>query len=258
MASRATLASGRRKPSPNVRIPLATFRFWTQYFRFETEGFEVLATTEPSLIVGYHGGPWTFDLWMLGARMYDELGYFPRASWHRIWWQFPALRQAVTELGGLPGPPTDADVIAVKSRGEHLVMAPGGTREALRPFWKSHCVDFGRRRGYLRLAHAHDLPIIPVVASGLDETFLGLNDGHALSRRLFGRGDAPAWLALGLGGIWPCALPFPVKIRQRVGAPIRLGSLPDSVADGDDAVERVHAHVTTTLQSMLDELRQSR
>ena len=60
-------------PSPRVRLALATFRFWTQYFRFETEGFEVLAATEPSLIVGYHGGPWTFDLWMLGARMYGEL-----------------------------------------------------------------------------------------------------------------------------------------------------------------------------------------
>jgi 1-acyl-sn-glycerol-3-phosphate acyltransferase len=241
--------------SPHVRLPLATFRFWKQYFRFETEGFDVLATTEPSLIVGYHGGPWTFDLWMLAARMYDELGYFPRASWHRIWWQFPALGEVVTELGGLPGPPTDADVIKTKSRGEHLVMAPGGTREALRPFWRNHRVDFGRRRGYLRLAHAHDLPIIPVVASGLDETFLGLNDGHALSR-LLGR-EAPAWLALGLGGIWPCALPFPVKIRQRIGSPIRLGSLPYSVTDGDESVEKVNAHVTMTLQSMLDELRRA-
>jgi 1-acyl-sn-glycerol-3-phosphate acyltransferase len=250
--------SARRTPSPQIRVPLATFRFWAQYFRFETEGFEVLATTEPSLIVGYHGGPWTFDLWMLAARMHDELGYFPRASWHRMWWQVPALRQVVRELGALPGPPTNADVIGIKARGEHLVMAPGGTREALRPFWRSHRIDFGPRRGYLRLAHAHDLPIIPVVASGLDETFLGLNDGRALSKRLFGREIAPAWLALGLGGVWPCALPFPVKIRQRIGTPIHLGALPDSVADGDASIERIHAHVTGTLQTMLDELRRTR
>ncbi len=189
MASRAV-------PATHARLPLATFRFWAQYFRFETEGFEVLAGTEPSLIVGYHGGPWTFDLWMLGARMYDELGYFPRASWHPI-----------------------------------------------------------RRRGYLRLAYAHDLPIIPVVASGLDETFLGLNDGHALSKLLFGRQEVPAWLALGVGGIWPLALPFPVKIRQRIGTPIRLGSLQYSPADGDESLEKIHAHVTATLQSMLDALR---
>jgi 1-acyl-sn-glycerol-3-phosphate acyltransferase len=222
----------------SAALPLATFRFWTQYFRFETEGFDVLAASEPSLIVGYHGGPWTFDLWMLGARMHDELGYFPRASWHRMWWRLPALREVVTELGGIPGPPTDADVIAVKSRGQHLVMAPGGTREALRPFWKRHRVDFGRRRGYLRLAYAHDLPIIPVVSSGLDETFLGLTDGRAVF---------PPWLAFGLGGSWPLALPFPVKIRQRIGEPIRL--------DRETPLEEANARVTATLQSMLDSLR---
>lgn len=228
-------------------LPLATFRFWMRYFRYETEGFEILAETEPSVIVAYHGGPWTFDLWMLGTRMYDELGYFPHAFWHRNWWRFPALGRVVAELGGQPGPPSDADMIAIKSRGEHVVMAPGATREALRPFWKSHRVDFGHRRGYVRLALEHGMPIIPVVASGIDETFLGLNDGHALSRRLFGRSDVPAWLALGVGGIWPFALPFPVKIRQRIGAPI-----PAPALDGDAALEAFHARVTARLQSMLD------
>src|SRR5439155_6752905 len=113
------------------------------------------------------------------------------------------------------------------------------------PFWRQRRVDFGRRRGYLRLARTHGLPIIPVVASGLDQTFLGLNDGHALSRRLFGTDGVPTWLGVGLGGMWPLALPFPVKIRQQVGAPIRVASLP---------LERAHARVTATLQAMLDGL----
>ena len=258
MASRVTQAGRSRRASPQLSLALASFRFWMQYFRFETEGFELLETTEPSLIVAYHGGPWTFDLWMLAARMYDELGYFPPAIWHRVWWRFPGLREAISELGGLPGPPTEEDMIGIKERGQHMVMAPGGTREALRPFWRQHQVDFGRRRGYLRLAYAHDLPIIPAVACGLDETFFGLNEGHALSRRLFGRAEVPAWLALGVGGLWPFALPFPVKIQQRIGTPIRLGSLPYSTADGDDFLEKVNAHVTATLQSMLDALRRDR
>jgi 1-acyl-sn-glycerol-3-phosphate acyltransferase len=229
----------------STALPLATFRFWAQYFRFETEGFEILASSEPSLIVAYHGGPWTFDLWMLAARMHDELGYFPRAVWHPVWWRVPGVREAVAELGGIPGRPSDADVVAIKARGEHLVLAPGGTREGLRPFWRRRRVDFGRRRGYLRLALAHDLPIIPVVASGLDQTFLGLNDGQALSRRLFGTDGVPTWLGIGLGGMWPLALPFPVKIRQQVGAPIRVASL---------SLERAHSRVTATLQAMLDGL----
>jgi 1-acyl-sn-glycerol-3-phosphate acyltransferase len=216
------------------RLSLATFRFWTRYFRYEVDGFEILAETDPSVIVAWHGGPWTFDLWMLGARMYDELGYFPQASWHPAWWRVPAVGRIVSELGGLPRRPTDTEMRALKSRGEHIVFAPGGPQEGLRPFWHEHRVDFGRSRGYARLALAHDMPIIPVVASSLDRTFLGLNTGTP-------------WLALGVGGVWPVALPFPVKIRQRVGPPIR----PAAVGD----VEGVHSRVTATLQSMLDDLR---
>jgi 1-acyl-sn-glycerol-3-phosphate acyltransferase len=229
----------------SAALPLATFRLWTQYFRYEMEGFEIIESAEPSLIVAYHGGPWTFDLFMLATRMHDELGYFPRAVWHPLWWRVPGVRDAVVELGGIPGQPSHDEMSDLKARGQHLVIAPGGTREGLRPFWRRGHVDFGGRRGYLRLALAHDLPIIPVVASGLDETFVGLNDGHAWSKRLFGPDRIPVWFGLGLGGVWPLALPFPVKIRQRVGEPIEVASLP---------LEEAHARVTATLQAMLDGL----
>jgi 1-acyl-sn-glycerol-3-phosphate acyltransferase len=219
-------------PLGSVRVPLATFRLWTRYFRYEVDGFDVLATCEPAIVVAYHGGPWTFDLWMLATRMYDELGYFPRACWHPGWWRIPAVGRVVSDLGGLPRRPTAGQMEALKARGEHIVFAPGGPDEGLRPFWDGHRVDFGRRRGYARLAVAHDMPVVPVVASGLEKTFVGLTTG------------AP-WLALGVGGVWPLALPFPVKIRQRVGAPIRAGR----------DVEALHGEVTSTLQSMLDDVR---
>lgn len=223
-----------------------TFEVWRRWFRFETENFDVLRRTQTSLVVAYHGGPWTFDLWLLGDRMRAELGYFPRAIWHRLWWEVPGLRAAVGELGGLRAAPTSDEVDELKARGEHLVVAPGGMREAMRPFWDVRRVDLGDRRGYLRLALRHELPIVPVVATGLEATFVGLNDGYRTSRRLFGRGDVPAWLALGIGGVWPLALPFPAKIRQRLGEPLRFGAADD--------LERAHERVVTTLQSMLDDL----
>jgi 1-acyl-sn-glycerol-3-phosphate acyltransferase len=234
--------------SPYDIVSLATCKVWRRWFRFETENFDVLRDTETSLIVGYHGGPWTYDLWMLGDRMHDELGYFPRAVWHWLWWAIPGLNQAVTGLGGLRGAPTPDEMDDLRARGEHLVVAPGGMREAMRPFWDEGRVDLGDRRGYLRLALDYDLPIIPVVATGLAATFVGLNDGYRTSLRVFGRGDLPAWLAFGVGGIWPLALPFPAKIRQRIGEPIRLDGL-----QGD--LELAHARVTTALQEMLDDLR---
>ncbi len=225
-------------------LSLATVRLWERYFRFEVQGFDVLRASEPSLMVAYHGGPWAYDLWMLAARMHDELGYFPRAVWHPLWLQLPAVRYVVSELGGMPSLPTADEVDALRQRGQHFVIAPGGTREGLRPFWEARRVDFGRHRGYLRFAQAHGLPVIPVVSAGLDMTYLGLN--HAVSQRVFGRQGVPVWLGLGMGGLWPLALPFPVRIRQRIGEPIDVASLP---------VEDAHDRVTGTLQEMLDQLR---
>ena len=128
---------------------------------------------------------------MLGDRMSDELGYYPRAVWHWLWWAIPGLNQVVTGLGGLRGAPTSHEIDDLKARGEHLVVAPGGMREAMRPFWVDGRVDLGDRRGYLRLALRYDLPIIPVVATGLDATFVGLNDGYRTSQCVFHRGDLP-------------------------------------------------------------------
>ena len=71
---------------------------------------------------------------MLGDRMHDELGYFPRAVWHWLWWTIPGLRR-VTELGGLRRAPTDDEMDDLKARGEHLIVAPGSMREAMRPCW---------------------------------------------------------------------------------------------------------------------------
>src|SRR5690242_5784411 len=110
---------------------LTSFRLWQRYFRYEVDGFETLVETEPAVVVGYHGGPWALDLLMLGARMHDELGYFPRACWHPAWWSIPAVGRVVTELGGLPGRPTDDEMETVKARGEHIVFAPGATQEGL-------------------------------------------------------------------------------------------------------------------------------
>ena len=65
-------------------------------------------------------------------------------------------------------------------------------------------------------------------APGIDRTYVGLNSGLP-------------WLGVGVAGLWPLALPFPVKIRQRIGEPIP--------PQGD--VEELHATVTSTIQAML-------
>ena len=114
-----------------LRTWLATFRAAQRYFRYEVEGLEHLRGRS-SLLVGYHGGPWALDIFMLSARMHDELGHLPRAIFLDTWSRFPILRDMVASLGGFYGAPTRERVQQIRERGEHIVVLPGGTREALR------------------------------------------------------------------------------------------------------------------------------
>jgi 1-acyl-sn-glycerol-3-phosphate acyltransferase len=230
-----------------------------RYFRFETRGFENLHRPT-SLIVGYHGGPWALDIFMLSAKIHDEFGLLPRAIFLETWGWLPVLRDMVMALDGLYGEPDDAALAEMRRRGQHLVVLPGGTREALRPFWGTGSVDFGRRRGYLRLALRHGLDIVPVAASGLDATFVGLNDGYKTSQRIFGHGKIPLWLGVGAIGLWPFALPWRTRIVQRIGTPIDVGAVVREHSDEgqQEAFERAHARVTGAIQQMLNELRSER
>src|SRR5204862_4806904 len=70
------------------------------------------------------------------------------------------------------------------STGAALLVYPGGDYEVHRPSWERHKVDFGGRKGFIRLALEQDVPIVPVVAIGGQETALFLSRGEGLSRLL--------------------------------------------------------------------------
>jgi 1-acyl-sn-glycerol-3-phosphate acyltransferase len=219
-----------------------------RWHRYEVEGLETLLGDEPYLIVGYHGRPVAHGLIMLLNEIHARKGYFPHAIAHRALFDTPIVGPMFRDLGMVAGdgPALDAAV----QRGEHLVVTPGGTREACRPVWRGSTVDWGHRTGYLRLAHRLGLKIVPTAAIGEDHAFIGLNDGYRLGKRL-GTPGIPLWLGVGLGGIVPFALPFPVKIRQIIGAPISVDIEGDIYAD-EGAAHRLHQRVSSAVQALLD------
>ena len=60
-----------------------------------------------------------------------------------------------------------------------------------------------------------------------------------------------------MGGLFPFAPPFPVKLRQRVGAPIdpRVHGVDDPADDA--GVERVHRLVERTVQDLVRSARRT-
>jgi len=237
-----------RRPLP-LALWLKAFGALRHYLRYEVRGLDVLLHSGPALLVGYHGRPLALDQCMLSVTLYEHLGQLPAGIIHGAFGH-PPLHWMVEGLGFITSDgPELAEAVA---RGRHVLVQPGGTREGCRDFRHRYRVDWGERLGYLRLALRHQLPLIPVAADGVDDLYLGLNDGHALGKRLGLPARLPLWLGLGATGPWPFSLPFPVKITQRVGQPIRR-HLGGAVEAGDRAaLLGLHREVAGAVQALLD------
>lgn len=236
--------------APAIAAWMTWWRLMRRYHRFRTFGLEHLAGTESRLVVGYHGRGIAHDLCLLSAVLYDEFGYLPHGVVHAAARKLPVMRQVIDQLQMIPGD-DEATVRAIIARGEHIIVAPGGTREACRPARVRYRVDWGGRVGYLRFAARYGLSVVPVAAAGVDDTYIGLNDGYQTGKRLRVPLRLPLWFGLGLGGAFPLALPLPVRITQLIGPPIPVDVDPDDRA----GLEALNRRVVEQVQSQLDHAR---
>jgi 1-acyl-sn-glycerol-3-phosphate acyltransferase len=235
-----------------LRTWLAAFGALRHYHRYEIRGLHhLLAPRRAALLVAYHGKPVTYDLGMLSVTLHERLGHLPHGVVHGAVEQQRLMKWVSDGLGFVTG---DGEAVgeAVR-RGELIVVQPGGTREGCRSSRHRYEVDWGERTGYLRLALRHRLPIIPVAAAGVDDGYLGLNDGYAWGKRLGVPHRLPLWLGVGPLGLWPLSPPFPVKITQLIGAPIDLED-GGPIDPGDrEALLRAHRRVAAAVQALLDQ-----
>lgn len=224
---------------------------WTRY---EVHGIERIPTDRASLVVGYHGRPIAHDLCMLQNAYYGRTGVMPHPIFHAAFAEHERTRRFMETLGFVWA--NDERLARFVARGEPIIVTPGGTREGCRSAWHRYRVHWGGRTGYIKLALAHGLPVVPVASDGADDLYLGLNDGYAWGKKLDLPHDMPAWLGLGLVGLWPLAVPFPARIRSFVGQPIDL--LADGPVDIDDREQLLglHRRITCAVQALLDGARQ--
>jgi 1-acyl-sn-glycerol-3-phosphate acyltransferase len=139
-----------------------------------------------------------------------------------------------------------------------VLVYPGGDREVHRPSWESGRVDFGGRKGWIRLALEQDVPIVPVVAIGGQETALFLSRGETLAKLLlldkaFRLKVLPISIAAPWGlniGDFLGHIPLPAKITVETLPPIHLR---DEFGPDPD-VDEVYEHVTRLMQETLSAL----
>ena len=222
------------------------------YFRADVRGLDRIPKDGPVLLVGNHSGgnvpPDTFVFTLAFCLYFGVERPFYQLA-HNLVATAPPLG-FLRKFGTIAANPDNAR-LSLKS-GAALLIYPGGDYEVYRPSWERHKVDFGGRKGYVRLAREAGVPIVPVASVGGQETALFLDRGQWLAKllmvnRTLRLKSVPISLALPWGLNISDLLghiPLPAKITIEVQGPIEV--------DADD--QAVHERVIASLQAGVDRL----
>ena len=233
------------------------------YFRGEVRGMDNVPARGPVLLVGNHsGGTLIADTFVFTQAFCDHFGaeriFYQLA--HDLVFKVPGVRALVVPYGTVPASPEN--MRRTLARDAALLVYPGGDHETYRATWHSADIDFAHRTGFVRLALQLDIPIVPVVAIGGQETALFLGQGERVARllhlhRLLRLDVVPVQIAPPWGVTVldvPGRVPLPAKITVEVLSPIDLRA--EIGADLDP--EAGYELVTERMQQALNELAHAR
>jgi 1-acyl-sn-glycerol-3-phosphate acyltransferase len=232
------------------------------YFRADVRGLDHIPAEGPVLLVGNHsGGILIADTFVFAQAFYDHFGaerHFYQLA-HDLVFKTPGARALVQRYGTVPASPQN--MAQALERDAALLVYPGGDDETFRPSWESGTIDLADRTGFIKLALKHDVPIVPVVAIGGQETGLFLGRGRSVASALNLNRLRLKVLPAVVGppfGITildlPARVPLPAKISIRVLKPIDLRTRLGKDADVDEG----YRLVTSTMQRMLTRLSNQR
>ncbi len=236
-------------------------RLWllaSLYFRAEVRGLGNVPEEGPVLLIGNHsGGNLTPDTGVFTLAFSTYFGverpFYQLA--HNLVLSMPGL--SFLRKYGTVAASHDNARKALRA-GAAVLVYPGGDYEVHRPSWQSRKVDFGGRKGFLRLALDQNVPIVPVVSIGGQETALFLSRGERLAKglaldklfrlKVLPISIAPPW-GINIGDMLG-HLPLPAKITVEALPPIDLRR-----EFGDDPdLDEVYDHLARQMQETLDAL----
>ena len=231
------------------------------YFRGEVRGLENIPPAGPVLLVGNHsGGTVIADTFVFTMAFYEHFGVERR--FHQLAHDIAAT---LPGLGVRPfGTVRASHDTAIKAfeRGAAVLVYPGGDYETFRPSWHSDQIEFGGRQGFIKLALEANVPIVPVVAIGGQETGLFVTRGESVAKATkFDKLTRIKVLPVSIGppfGVnivdFPFRWPLPAKITVEVLEPIDLNQRFGLEPDPDE----VYDAVTSDMQEVLSGLSSER
>jgi hypothetical protein len=242
-----------------LALPQAWHRPWFT-------GLENVDPSRPALFVGNHTLYGVLDVPHLVHELYRVHGIYPRALGDRVHFIVPLWRDLLSRLGCVPG--TRANCAALMRAGRHVLVFPGGAREALKRKGEAYRLIWKDRIGFVQMAAAHGYPIVPFAAVGAEEAYrIAIDAGEimasplgallratGLAKKYLRGGEELPPLSRGLG---PTLIPRPERFYFSFGKPIATARCRDSV-DDPDAMRALRDKVQMSIEKQLRELQQVR
>jgi 1-acyl-sn-glycerol-3-phosphate acyltransferase len=164
----------------------------------------------------------------------------------------PAFGAWIQRFGALRASPANA--LRALQSGAQVLVYPGGDLDTFRATRRRDEIVLGPRTGFVRVAQAAGVPIVPIVAYGAHRSAYIFSEGERLSRWLRLKDWArlerfPLALALPWGfapGPWWPYFPLPFPITLRVLPPIEAAPQREPA--------QLREQVRAAMQAALDEM----
>lgn len=216
------------------------YRTLSVYHGYKVVGLEHIPSSGPALVVFNHSLV-TYDIFLLGAKVYEEKGRLICSLADRLIFKTPGVREVATALGAVEGEPKGARRLL--DEGRLVGVAPGGMREALRSSDHKYQLSWERRTGFAKLALQAQVPVVLAACPLADDVYTVLD--NPLTKLVYKQLRAPLPLAFGLG-----PLPRPIALTTYVSPPIQ----PPKVEAGSVPQEQVlnfHRELTERMEALM-------
>jgi 1-acyl-sn-glycerol-3-phosphate acyltransferase len=244
-----------------IRRQLPAIARYTSYFTPEVRGLDRLPSDGPALVVGNHSCLFYMpEAWICGQAVLSRRGLAAPACLltYDLLLALPGIGPMLRRLGAIPASAGDAE--QALACGACVVVYPGGDLEACRPWTQRNRIDFGGRKGFVRLALRTGVPVVPVVAHGGQHAVVVLARGDRLARaaglhsiriKVFPFLASPPF---GVTSILAPPPPMPAQLTVEFLPAIDWTGYGSQAAADDAIVAGCYADITGQMQAALDRL----
>jgi 1-acyl-sn-glycerol-3-phosphate acyltransferase len=231
------------------------------YFDTEVRGWENVPARGPFLIVGNHsGGAEPNDLWFLLSKWVHDRG--PEAPLYALAYDllfaYPVIGPMLRWLGNIPAHPTNAR--RALKMGAAVAVFPGGDYEVFRPWSQRDRIVFGGHTGFVELALATGVPVVPMTIHGAHQSTITLTRGRWIARltgldRLHVNVFPFIWnIPFGLTPAFVPTVHLPAKVTVHFGTPLDWSRYGTQRARDPKLLKKCYEEITRRMQDTLDTL----